>query len=136
MAGERILIIDDDPDIVEAMRVVLESKNYQIVIAKNGEEGLKKVKSENPNLIILDVMMETADKGFEVAREIRKNKLYKNIPIIVLTAIQEKMGLDFKNESGDDTWLPVDDYVEKPVKAEELISKVQTLLARKSAEGR
>ena len=136
MAGEKILIIDDDPDIVEAMRVVLESKNYQIVIAKNGEEGLKKVKSENPKLIILDVMMETADKGFEVAREIRKNKLYKNIPIIVLTAIQEKMGLDFKNESGDDTWLPVDDYVEKPVKAEELISKVQTLLARKSAEGR
>jgi CheY-like chemotaxis protein len=131
MAGERILIIDDDPDIVEAMRVVLESKNYQIVIARNGEEGLKKVKSEKPNLIILDVMMETADKGFEVAREIRKNKLYKDIPIIVLTAIQEKMGLDFKHESGDETWLPVNEYVEKPIKAEELISKVQSLLAEK-----
>jgi len=131
MAGERILIIDDDPDIVEAMRVVLESKNYQVAIAKNGEEGLKKVKSEKPNLVILDVMMETADKGFEVAREIRKNKLYKNIPILVLTAIHEKMGLDFKGESGDETWLPVDDYVEKPIKAEELILKVRALLEKK-----
>src|SRR3989338_3237914 len=121
----KILIIDDDPDIVEAMKIVLESKNYHVVVAENGEEGLKKVKINKPDLIILDVMMETGDKGFEVARIIKKDEGYKNIPILMLTAIKEKTGLDFKKEAGDEDWLPVDDYMDKPLKPEELIAKVK-----------
>lgn len=128
---EKILIIDDDPDIVEGMRVVLESKNYQIDSAKNGQEGLEKVKLNKPDLIILDIMMETADRGFEVARDLKKDANYKNIPILMLTAIKDRMGLDFKHEAGDEDWLPVDDYVDKPLKAEELISKVKHLLGKK-----
>ncbi len=127
----KILIIDDDPDIVEAMKVVLESKSYQVSSAKNGEEGLKKVKLEKPNLIILDVMMEAADKGFEVARVLKNDKNYEHIPILMLTAIKERTGLDFKNEAGDQVWLPVDDYLDKPLKPEELISKVEGLLRKK-----
>src|SRR3989338_1030904 len=125
----KILIIDDDPDIVEAMRVVLESRDYQVNSAKSGQEGLKKVKTVKPDLIILDIMMETGDAGFEVAREIKKD--YQDIPILMLTAIKEKTGLGFKNEAGDEVWLPVDDYVEKPLKPEELISKVEALLKKK-----
>lgn len=128
---EKILIIDDDPDIVEAMRVVLESKNYRVITAKSGKDGLEKIKLEKADLIILDVMMETADKGFEVAREIRKNMNYAHTPILMLTAIKEKMGLDFKNDSGDPAWLPVDDYVEKPFKAADLIQKVEIFLKGK-----
>ena len=128
---EKILIIDDDPDIVEGMRVVLESKNYQIDSAKNGQEGLEKVKLNKPDLIILDIMMETADRGFEVARDLKKDANYKNIPILMLTAIKDRMGLDFKNEAGDEDWLPVDDYVDKPLKPEELILKVERLLGKK-----
>src|SRR3989338_1563933 len=128
---EKILIIDDDPDIVEGMKVVLESKNYQIDTAKNGQEGLEKVKLNKPDLIILDIMMETADRGFEVARDLKKDANYKNIPILMLTAIKDRMGLDFKNEAGNETWLPVDDYVEKPLKPDELISKVERLLEKK-----
>jgi len=128
---EKILIIDDDPDIVEGMKVVLESKNYQIDSAKNGQEGLEKVKLNKPDLIILDIMMETADRGFEVARDLKKDANYKNIPILMLTAIKDRMGLDFKNEAGDEDWLPVDDYVDKPLKAEELISKVKRLLGKR-----
>ena len=128
---EKILIIDDDPDIVEGMKVVLESKNYQIDTAKNGQEGLEKVKLNKPDLIILDIMMETADRGFEVARDLKKDANYKNIPILMLTAIKDRMGLDFKHEAGDETWLPVDDYVEKPLKPDELISKVKRLLGKK-----
>ena len=124
----KILIVDDDPDIVEAMKVVLEDKNYKVASAKSGEEGLKKVKSDKPDLIILDIMMETGDKGFDVARALKRDKNYKNIPILMLTAIKEKTGLDFKNEAGDEVWLPVDDYVEKPLKPAELLSKVQALL--------
>ena len=127
----KVLIIDFDPDIVESMRVVLESRHYYVVIAKTGEEGLKKAKSEKPDIIILDIMMETADKGFDVARALKKDQSTKNTPIIMLTAIKEKTGLGFKNEAGDEVWLPVDDYVEKPLKPEELISKVEALLKKK-----
>ncbi|HAZ10694.1 MAG: hypothetical protein A2047_02195 [Omnitrophica bacterium GWA2_41_15] len=124
----KILIIDDDPDITEAIKVVLESKNYKVDNAGSGEEGLKKVKINKPDLIILDVMMETGDKGFDVARELKNSPSTQDIPILMLTAIKEKTGLDFKKEAGDETWLPVDDYVEKPLKPEELISKVEKLL--------
>lgn len=127
----KILIIDDDPDIVEAMKVVLESKNHRVAIAINGEEGLKKIRLDSPDLIILDVMMETGDKGFEVARDIKKEEKYKAIPILMLTAIKGKTGLDFKNEAGDETWLPVDDYIDKPLKPKELLTRVETLLGGK-----
>lgn len=127
----KILIIDDDPDILESMKIVLESKGYKVVSASSGEEGLKKTKQKAPDLIILDVMMETGDKGFDIARELKKDKNYKNIPIIMLTAIKERTGWDFKKEAGDETWLPVDDYCDKPLKPDELISKVDTLLKKK-----
>ena len=127
----KILIIDDDPDITEAMKVVLESKQYHVVVAKNGEEGLKQVKLVKPDLIILDVMMETSDKGFDVARQIKWDKSSKEIPIIMLTAIKEKTGLDFRNEAGDEVWLPVDDYCDKPLNPEQLISKVELFLKDK-----
>lgn len=126
----KILIIDDDPDIVEAMKVVLESKDYQVVDAKSGQEGLEKARLEKPDLIILDIMMETGDKGFDVARDLKKDKDYKDIPILMLTSIKERMGFDFKTEAGDEVWLPVDDYVDKPLKPEELIAKVERLLSR------
>ena len=125
----KILIIDDDPDIVEAMRVVLESRDYQVNSAKSGQEGLKKVKLDKPDLIILDIMMETGDAGFEVAREIKKE--HQDIPILMLTAIKEKTGLGFENEAGDEVWLPVDDYVDKPLKPGELIAKVEALLRKR-----
>ncbi len=128
----RILIIDDDPDIVEAMKVTLESKQYGVATAESGEEGLKKVKLKRPDLIILDIMMETGDKGFDVCRELKKDQNYKEIPILMLTAIKERTGFDFKEEARDEAWLPVDDYVEKPLKPDELIAKVETLLKRKA----
>jgi CheY-like chemotaxis protein len=127
----KILIIDDDPDIVEAMKVILESKGYRVITAKDGKEGLKKTREDRPALIILDVMMETGDKGFEVARELKKDENYKDTPILMLTAVKEKTGLDFKKEAGDETWLPVDDYVDKPLKPDVLISKVELLLRKR-----
>ena len=127
----RILIIDDDPDIVEAMRIVLESGSHKVASAKSGAEGLKNIKLEKPDLVILDVMMETMDKGFDVARVIKNDKDTKGVPILMLTAIKDKMGLDFKKEAGDETWLPVDDYMEKPLKPQELLEKVKKLLKAK-----
>lgn len=130
-ANAKILIVDDDPDMVESMKVILESKNYQVSVAKTGEEGLRKVREEKPELVILDVMLETGDKGFDVAREIKWDPQYKHLPILMLTAIKEKTGLDFMKEAGDEHWLPVDDYCDKPLHPDELVSKVEALLNKR-----
>ena len=127
----KILIIDDDPDISESMKVVLESKGYQVISAESGKEGLAKAKKESPDLIILDVMMETGDKGFEVSRELKNDQSCKAVPILMLTSIKEKTGFGFEKEAGDEAWLPVDDYCAKPLKPEELIGKVEALLKKK-----
>ena len=131
MKNAKILIVDDDPDMVESMKVVLEAKEYHITVAKSGKEGLEKVKADRPDLIILDVMMETSSKGFDVARDLRKDNKYKNIPILMLTALKDATGWDFGKEAGDEAWLPVNAYMDKPLKPDELISKVETLLKQR-----
>ena len=127
-----ILIVDDDPDIVEAMKVVLESKSHQVLAANTGEEGLRKARRNKPELIILDVMIETSDKGFDVAREIKWDPQLKHIPILMLTSLKERTGLDFTKEAGDEHWLPVDDFCDKPLRPDMLLSKVEALLKKKT----
>lgn len=129
--NKKILIVDDDPDIVESMKIILNSKNYEILIAETGEEGLKKAESEVPDLIILDVMLETMDKGFEASRKLKSNEITKKIPILMLTAIKERTKIDFKQEAGDSEWLPVDEFCDKPLKPNELLNKVEKLLEKK-----
>lgn len=132
----KILIIDDDPDIVESMRIILESCRHKVKVARNGTEGLKEAKAEKYDLIILDVMMETMSTGFEVARNLRENRENKNVPILMLTAIKESTGLDFNSEVGDKDWLPVNAYLEKPMKPNELLVKVESLLKGAAPKGK
>jgi len=80
MEKKKILIIDDDLDLTAAIQAILENKNYQVFTAINKEEGWEKIKSKNPDLLILDVMMDTSHEGFEMAREIKKESEYKDIP--------------------------------------------------------
>lgn len=127
----KILIIDDDPDIVESMRIILESCKHKVDIARSGDEGLGLSAAKKHDLIILDVMMETMSKGFEVARALRKTPNGKAVPILMLTAIKECTGLDFGCEAGDKDWLPVDAYLEKPMKPNKLLVKVESLLQGK-----
>jgi len=127
----KILIIDDDPDIVESMRIVLGNKGYDVSVSPDGQEGLMQLKETKPDLIILDVVMPNID-GFEVSREIRKDPSNKNIPILMLTAVRQKIGLDFKKEAGNEEWLPVDEYCEKPLNHDDLLGKVEKLLESKN----
>lgn len=129
--NNRVLIIDDDPDIIESMKTILESQNYIVLVAETGEEGINKAISEKPDVIILDVMLETMDKGFEVSRVLKNKEETKKIPILMLTAIKERTKIDFKQEAGDSDWLPVDDFCDKPLKPEELIIKVKNLINKK-----
>lgn len=125
----KILIIDDDPDIVESMRITLESRKHKISVAISGAEGLKQAEASKYDLIILDVMMETITTGFEVARSLRRSPRNKDVPILLLTAIRERIGLDFEDTVGaKDSMLPVSAYLEKPLKPEVLLAKVDALL--------
>ena len=128
MSQARILIIDDDPDITESMKIVLENQGYVVSSAKDGEEGMEQIKEVLPNLIVLDVMMNSMREGFKVSREIKTNPAYKHVPILMVTAAKEKTGIDFKPAAGDEDWLPVEDFLDKPVKPEVLLDKVRTLL--------
>ena len=129
MAEGKILIIDDDPDITEAMMVVLENRGYEVCTARDGSEGMEQLQQAKPDLIILDVMMRTSQEGFEFSRELKQNPLYKKIPIIMLTGVKQKTGLDFKVEAGDESWLPVEEFLDKPVKPNVLLEKVEDLLS-------
>jgi CheY-like chemotaxis protein len=130
MARRRILIIDDDPDITEAMKVVLENKGYEVVSAKDGADGMVRLKAAKPDLIILDVMMSTAEEGFDLSRSLKQNPEYKSIPILMVTAIKQRTGLDFRPAAGDETWLPVEEFLDKPIKPDVLLEKVSNLLQK------
>ena len=133
MGQGKILIVDDDPDITEAMTVVLENKGYEVRSALDSDQGLDRLKEARPDLIILDVMMRTSQEGFEFAREIKQNAQFKDIPILMLTAVKQKKGLDFESAAGDEAWLPVQAFLDKPVKPDLLIEKVQDLLSAHEA---
>jgi len=130
MAQGKVLIIDDDPDITEAMRVVLENRGYTVNNAEDSQSGMVKVKSDRPDLIVLDVMMGSSQEGFVMARELKSQDETKAIPILMLTAVKDKTGIDFKSEAGDDAWLPVEEFLDKPVRPDVLLKKVEELLQK------
>jgi len=118
----KILIIDDDVDLVEVIRLTLESHGLQVIDAQDGATGLEMIKKEKPDLIILDVMMETVYEGFELAQQIRSTKTIADIPIIMLTAVSQETGFKYDKEEGI---LPVDEFIEKPVMPEHLTQIVK-----------
>jgi CheY-like chemotaxis protein len=128
MGQATILIIDDDPDITEAMRIVLEKQGYCVETAKDSEDGMEQLKAARPDLIILDVMMNSLREGFVLSRALKEDSKYKHIPILMVTAAKEKIGIDFKPAAGDEAWLPVEEFLEKPVEPELLLNKVKELL--------
>jgi CheY-like chemotaxis protein len=131
MAGAKILVVDDDQDIRDSLEAILEGREYTVVTAADRTEGMAKMEEENPDLVILDVMMTAWQDGFEMARELKKNPQFKDIPILMLTGVKDKTGIDFKSTAGDPTWCPVDGFLEKPVEAGVLLGEVEGLLSKK-----
>jgi two-component system alkaline phosphatase synthesis response regulator PhoP len=127
----KILVIEDDADMVMAVRMPLEANGYEVFEAATGEEGLQKVKKVEPDLIILDVMMETTTAGFQVSLQLRspdadsEYAAYREIPILMLTAIHTTTSLRF---GPDEAYLPVDDFVDKPIDPDVLLEKVRALV--------
>jgi CheY-like chemotaxis protein len=126
-------MIDDDPDILTAIRIPLEATGHEFFSAASGSEGLARVKEVNPDLIILDVMMETATEGFHLAQELRdpsanaEYAAYRGIPILMLTAIHTTTPLRF---APDVDYLPVDAFLDKSADPDQLLAKVDELLQK------
>jgi len=131
MANAKILIVDDDPDLTHALKTTLESKQYAVVTAGDRPEGMQKLKSEKPDLLILDVVMATWTDGFDMSREIKTDPQFKDMPILMLTAVKDRTGMDFKSAAGDPDWLPVDGFLDKPVEPDVLLAEVEKLLPKK-----
>ena len=127
-SNTKILLVDDDKDFVEATKMVLESKPYEVVVAYNGDEGLAKARKEKPDLIILDIIMPVKD-GFSAAEQLKKDPALKKIPVIMLTSFSEKGGETSLSVS-QGLALDADDYVDKPVAPQELLGRVERLLKK------
>jgi DNA-binding response OmpR family regulator len=129
----KILVVDDDPDILDAVALILESQGYEVVTARDGIEGLANLKAEQPDLMILDLMMPKMD-GFAVCKELQDPRWskYKDIPILILTSVREEASRRrYELETGLE--LDVDDYVEKPMSPDVLLKRVSTLIKRKES---
>ncbi len=124
MNKKTILVIDDDIDLVEIIRVTLENENFEVIDAQNGARGVAMARDRMPDLILLDVMMSKVDEGFQVAYELRGDPATKDIPILMLTAVVDQTGFDF-NPDKDAAFLPVDEFLEKPVSPRRLVDMVR-----------
>jgi two-component system alkaline phosphatase synthesis response regulator PhoP len=119
-----ILIVDDDRDVFESMKIVLQSEGYAVEWATNGREALEKARAKKPDLVILDVMMNSDDEGFQVSYSMKQDGDLSTIPIIMVTSVGAKTGFSF-DKRRDADFLPVNEYLEKPVDPRVLIDKVR-----------
>jgi CheY-like chemotaxis protein len=120
----KILIVDDDRDVFESMKIVLEAEGYDVDWATNGAEALQMVKTARPDLMILDVMMNTDDEGFQVTYKLKNYKELSCIPIIMVTSVASRTGFSF-DRARDADFLPVNEFLEKPVDPRTLVDKVR-----------
>jgi two-component system alkaline phosphatase synthesis response regulator PhoP len=123
----KILVIDDDRDMQEMTRIVLERNGFEVVSAYDPEDGLQKVQSESPDLVLLDVLMPSDFEGFEVARKIREELKLLKLPIILLTAVHGEKKVPYRF-GPEEQWLPVDFFFDKPVPPDVLVAKIKELL--------
>lgn len=134
MAKAKILVADDDPDIRDSLRAILESRQYTVVTAVDKADGMEKIRAEKPDLAILDIMMSTWEDGLQMSRELKNDPQFKDMPILMLTGIKKETGVDFKATAGDPSWCPVDTYLDKPVEPSVLLAEVEKLLSGKSED--
>ncbi len=133
MSAPTILIIDDDPEFVEITKTILETKQYKVSCAYDADEGFTRLTEDIPDAIILDIMMGKGAEGFIFARKIRKDPRFAEIPILMLTSMREQTGFDFPGDRIHPKFLPVDEYLEKPVEPQVLLKQIERQLAKKNA---
>ena len=124
MDKKKILLVDDEPELVEMVKIRLESYNYEVIAAYDGQEAIEKARNEKPDLIILDLMLPKMD-GYKVCRMLKFDEKYKNIPIVMFTARAQESDEELGYECGADA------YITKPFEPQVLIDKMRELLNKK-----
>jgi len=134
---KKVYIVDDDRNIVESMSIVLKSRGYAVEAQYDEKGVVENLVAKKPDVVILDVMFpENQSAGFDIARDIRNDKRTQALPIIMLSAINEKgvYAGTFSNKDRDDSWLPVNEFIEKPIRPAQLLEKVEAVLSKASPQ--
>ena len=127
MANQDILIVDDDRDLVSVLAEVLNQAGYRVTTSLDGDEAWQKVQKFRPDLAIIDCMMSRLTEGIDLTFRFRQDKRLQDVPIIMLTAINEKLPFKIDRET-DEVYLPVDKFIEKPVDPDVLLREIRSLL--------
>lgn len=123
----KILVVDDDPDFVEITSIILENNGYDVVSASDSNEAIEKMRSEKPDLVLLDIMMSQPLDGVEVSKKMLEDDNLKKVPIIVVSSITDSPHLA---EFPSNEYLPLDDWITKPAQPEDLLAKINKYLKR------
>lgn len=133
MAEDRILIIDDDPSFLEITGAILRRFGYDVLTADNTVEGLRCIETEQPDLLILDIMMATMDEGLRFAVKLRQNEKLRRLPIIIISAQPDTEKGYSRDLDEDMDWIAADIFMEKPVDPQALKENIQLLLSREQS---
>lgn len=126
---KKILLVDDDIDLLEQNKMLIESKGYTVVTAENGASGWEKFQKENPDACIIDLIMEEMDSGFILCHRIKKTEHGKKIPVFMLTSATYDTGFKFGASTKEEKeWIKCDGIINKPVVIEELIAKINNFI--------
>jgi DNA-binding response OmpR family regulator len=131
--GKKILVIDDDQDFIDSVSTILKSAMYDVVTAPDPKQGKDKVLAEKPDLILLDIMMDSLFDGFSLCHAIKTHKDFKEVqdtPVIFVSAVRELTGSRFQFDGKDQGMAGPDDYIDKPVKPDDLLSRIAKLLEK------
>lgn len=129
MADKQILVIDDDPDVREALKLILEPQGYEVTLCATGPQGRDAVTKRTPDLILLDVMLSTVSEGFHLAYEFQKDEALARVPIIMISSIGDAVGMDYATELGTE-YLPANGFLSKPLKAATVLGAIENALAK------
>lgn len=127
MSDRDILVIDDDEDYVETLKVILESKNYSVRAAHNGADGWEEAQKKTPDLALVDIMMETFGEGVRLTQRFRSDEKLKDVPIIMISAVNQEVPYHLEEET-EEGYLPAQKFMDKPIDPDELLEEIEKLL--------
>jgi CheY-like chemotaxis protein len=131
MENAKIIVVDDDPGIRDSLQMILSSHQYTVITAADRTEGMNKIKTEKPDLLILDVMMSSWLDGLDMSKTLKDDLQFKDMPIMMLTGVKERTIFDFRPKAGGPDWCSVDAYLDKPVEPDLLLAEIERLLSKK-----
>jgi two-component system alkaline phosphatase synthesis response regulator PhoP len=131
MSKPKILVVDDDIDYVESTAAILEANGYEVIAAYDGKEGLEKAKSELPQLILIDLMMNTINEGYDLVRDIRSEERFDEVPLIMISSAHQHSMFKDANFVPDEVWFPIDKFLDKPIDKGTLLKNVSQMIKKK-----